>query len=337
MRGPRRAAFTLVELLVVIAIIGILLGLLLPAVQSARGAARRMQCGSNLHQMVIAAQNYHEMFNCFPAGRFKKDKKTGKSVQRWSQHSRILPFLEQANVRSMIDLTKGPGNSANRLARTSDVSAFRCPADQNRMVVNYGKNHFGWGKNNYKANAGNDTGQMVGDKEQNNGIFLTDELVSANDVSDGLSKTALFSEAVLGDADDRKIEIPSDWFRISESNRTRQQVYQACLTVVPQLGPANQICRSGRNWTYGNYIPTRYNHVMPPNTASCARRNATSGDLDATVNDKGGATTASSAHHGGVNVALADGSTRFIVEKIDIRVWWALGSRNGNETLSGDY
>ena len=337
MRRVRRLAFTLVELLVVITIIGILTALLLPAVQSARGAARRMQCNNHLHQLVVAAQNYHEMYGNFPPGRTKKDKRTGQALQAWSQHARLLPFLEQTNVRSMIDYTQRPGSGANLQARTSEVNVFRCPSDQNRMVVNYGKNHFGWGKNNYKANAGNDTGQMIGDKEQNNGVFLTDEVIGADDVSDGLSKTALFSEAVLGDADDRRIEIPSDWFRIGQNSRTREDVYRACLSVVPQLGPANQICRSGRNWTYGNYIPTRYNHVMPPNTASCARRNATSGDLDATVNDNGGATTASSCHHGGVNVALADGSARFIVEKIDIKVWWALGSRNGDETLSGDY
>ena len=332
MQKPRSLGFTLVELLVVIAIIGILIALLLPAVQAAREAARRSQCSNNLKQLGLAAHNYHSAHRTFPPGRIIKDH--GKT---WSQHARMLPYLEQANVYELVNFNQSPGHSSNKEARLSQINTFRCPSDFNRMLENVGPNHYGWGKNNYKGNAGNDTGQMKNNNEQNNGIFVTDIAVRIRDCKpDGTTHTALFSEAVMGDADVNRAEVPSDWFRISESNQTREQVYQACLSVAPATGSANQIARSGRNWTYGNYIPTRYNHVMPPNAASCGRRDG-GNNLDATVNSKGGATTASSRHGEGVNICMADGSVRFIGDEIDLNIWWALGSRNGAEVIRDEY
>ncbi len=329
MRKSRFLGFTLVELLVVIAILGVLIALLLPAVQSAREASRRISCANNLKQLGLAALNYEECNGAFPPGRLSQG-----DEKRWSQHARLLPHLEKGNIH--IDFKQSPGNSANKPARTSTFSVLRCPSDYNRMDTTYKKNHYGWGKNNYKANAGNDTGQMVNGVEQNNGVFKTDKAVSISKIGDGTSNTALFAEAVLGDANDQVSETPGDWFRISEAYTTREQVYKACMNVTPRPGAANQICRSGRNWTWGNYIPSRYNHVMPPNRESCARNNRTSGDLDASVNDRGGATTASSRHPAGLNMVCVDGSTRFINDNIDINVWWAMGSVNGDERISAD-
>ena len=330
MKEVKPCGFTLVELLVVIAIIGILIALLLPAVQAAREAARRAECKNNLRQLGLAAHNYHSANKCFPPGRLT-------NVSGWGQHARLLPYVEQQNVYDRIDFNKAPGNGANAEARTSQIAVFRCPSDFNRMNVSYGPNHYGWGKNNYKGNAGNDTGQMVSGEEQNNGFFMTNRAVRIRDCIDGTSHTALFAEAVLGDADDQKIEIPGDWFRIAGSNKTREDVYNACAGVTPQTGAENQICRSGRNWTWGNYIPTRYNHVMPPNSASCGRYGG-SGNMDSSVNSNGGATTASSRHPGGANIVMADGSTHFVSENVAIEVWWAVGSADGGEVVAdGDF
>ena len=91
---------------------------------------------------------------------------------------------------------------------------------------------------------------------------------------------------------------------------------------------------SGRYWHTGNFAVTRYNHIMPPNSTSCAVSGA--GALNVRMNYKGTAKTASSRHPGGVQVALVDGSVRFVANTIDINTWWALGSRNGGETL-GEY
>jgi len=336
MNRPRRGGFTLVELLVVIAIIGILVALLLPAVQQAREAGRRAKCANNLRQLGLAAQQYHEALECFPPGRLRQ-------LHLWSQHCRLLPHLEQENVYGLIDFSVSPNvgsshpkHQDHKTVRLAQILIFRCPSDINRMTANVGLNHTGWGKCNYKANAGNKSGEMQGGTERNNGIFLTDTVVRDADIFDGMSNTVFFAEAVLGDANDQRVEVPGDWFRISESYRTRQEIYNACRDVLsngsPLTGAANQICRSGRNHVWGNYIPVRYNHIMPPNAQSCARLNQ-SRNLDATVNDKGGATTASSRHPGGVNVVLGDNSTRFVSEQIDLNVWWGLGSRDGNEVI----
>ena len=112
-------------------------------------------------------------------------------------------------------------------------------------------------------------------------IFLTNEEVSIRKIKDGTSKTALFAEAVRGDGDVRRVEVPGDWFSISQSNVTADEVRNACneLDVATMIGMAKQVSRSGRNWVWGNYIPTRYNHVMEPNRRSCARSEGR-GNLD---------------------------------------------------------
>lgn len=344
MRKPIRCrAFTMVELLVVIAIIAILVALLLPAINAARESARRIECTNKLRQMGIAANNFHSARNHFPMGRnpFQMD---GDRGYNWSQHSRLMPYFEHISTESLIDLDRGPGNGQNRRAREVAVALFICPSDfEDRMVANERQNHVGWGKNNYKANAGNDTGQVMGSemerRERNNGIFLTNQTVRARDVTDGMSKTALFSEAVRGDADVYKVEVPGDWFRVSSRNITADEIRTACLEldVEKMVGLSRQASRSGRNWTWGNYIPTRYNHVIEPNRRSCARASG-GGNLDAGgPNNQGCATTASSRHAGGVNLCLVDSAVRFVADDISLHVWRALGSRNGGEKNLEDY
>jgi prepilin-type processing-associated H-X9-DG protein len=249
----------------------------------------------------------------------------------------LLPFIEQEKAYTRLRFDQSPGNALNKRVRETRISTFRCPSDWNRLNYNASGNHYGWGKNNYKANAGSDSGRMVDQRENNNGIFVTNKAIRDKDVKDGLTNTAFFSEGIIGDGDVNANEIPGDWFRISEDAEDAEEVYQACLNVVPKAGPVEQIAKQGRNWVWGNYIPTRYNHIMPPNMQSCARKSSTSNNLDATVNDKGGATTASSRHSGGVNLSLGDGSTRFIIDAIDVNVWWALGSRDGKEVIPADY
>ncbi len=322
-----RTGFTLVELLVVITIIGILVALLLPAVQSAREAGRNMKCKNNLRQMGIATRTYLEQYGHFPPGRM--------SPYRWGQHARLMPHLEQTKTYEIIDFTKSPSSSTAKMVK---AAVFICPSDwPDRMTAFLQKNHPGWGKNNYKANAGSDTGQMVDGVEQNDGIFLTNQIIRQADVRDGLTTTALFCEAVRGDADVFSSEVPGDWFRISTNNKTVEQVAKACMALDPaaMVGSGKQIARQGRNWVWGNYIPTRYNHVLIPNQRSCGRYNGKK-NMDATVNDKGGATTASSRHHGGVNLCMADASVRFVSDSVDLIVWRAFGTRQGADNSDLD-
>jgi prepilin-type N-terminal cleavage/methylation domain-containing protein/prepilin-type processing-associated H-X9-DG protein len=329
--------FTLVELLVVIAIIGILIALLLPAVQAAREAARRISCSNNLHNIAIASLNYESSFHRFATGRIKE---VGTAVHAcyWSTQARLIPYLEQEGTDTLLDFSQYPDYSPCRLLT---IATFRCPSDFNRLGDFTSHPHSSWGKNNYKCSTGNDVGIWNGTVgiEQANGVFVTNEFIALSDITDGLSKTAMFSEAVLGDGDVDSIEMPGDWFAISPGNTSRQDVYDACIAVTPSTGPNEQGSQSGQNWVWGNYNTTRYNHIMLPNSHSCVRA---SGVIDkangwSLVNDAGGATTASSRHPSGVNVAMCDGNVRFISDDVNLAIWWALGSRDGGERVPDDY
>lgn len=326
--GSRRSSgFTLVELLVVIAIIGILIALLLPAIQAAREAARRTQCANKLRQFGVATLNYESTHKKFPIGR--------TFPITWGAHVKILPYVEETSLHNIIEFEVA---IAQNDARLQTLDLFLCPSDPEDRLADTpnADDQEGWGRNSYRANAGSDTGQMTGtgppksQVERNNGIFVTNREIKLKQITDGTSHTALFSEKVRGDGNNEIVEVASDWFRIPESNFSADQVAMACraLNLSTMNKPRFQFSRGGRNWPRGNYVPSRYNHVLPPNDRSCARADG-SGGLGAVVNDNGGATTASSWHNGGVNLVLADGSVQFEVDAVDLAVWRALGSRDG--------
>lgn len=327
--APKRG-FTLVELLVVIAIVGILIALLLPAVQAAREAARRSDCLNRLRQLGVATLNYEATHRKLPVGRVIPD--------AWGVHVRLLPYLEEINVYSIVDF--GDAVAKND-ARLEHLSVFMCPSDtEDRLDDNPTDDQDGWGRNSYRGNAGSDVGRMTGPGtlaqqiEQNNGLFVTNREIRFRQVTDGTANTTMFSERVRGDGDFARIEEASDWFKIPESNTTADQVANACLglNITKMNTQQMQFPRGGRNWPLGNYVPSRYNHILPPNHRSCARND--SGALGAkNVNNKGGATTATSWHNGGVNTVRADGSGHFETSEIDVAVWRTLGSRDGGEAL----
>ncbi len=350
-RKGAHCAFTLVELLVVIAIIGILVALLLPAIQAAREAARRSQCTNNLRQLGVAAVNYESAKKAFPYGRragFELDKNGNKvAIQQWGHLAFILPYVEDAALHDLIDFNYAPEDDHNLAARQAKLALFICPSDTSEDRLETPRCIQGmsqWsnvGRTNYFGNGGSDTGQskLVGDLdvEQNNGIFVTNLEVKFKHITDGSSHTALYSEAIRGDGDDLRAEVPGDWFRLPGQNGDVNKVYQDCsaITNFSAYVNGNQFSCRGRNWGHGDYTTTRYNHVMPPNTQSCSQ--TSTGQVAAIpVNEDGGATTASSRHSGGVNLTCADGSTHFISDSIDLVVWRALGSRNGDEVVDYD-
>src|SRR5262252_3150623 len=136
----RRSAFTLIELLVVIAIIAILIGLLLPAVQKVREAAARASCQNNLKQIGLALHGYHGDRKVLPPA--------SSAVTGFSVLSMILPYVEQDNLRKLIDYTKSPSDPANDNARMTVVTLFRCPSDYDNPLPAKG------GATNYMANLG---------------------------------------------------------------------------------------------------------------------------------------------------------------------------------------
>lgn len=342
-RGPsRRPGFTLVELLVVIAIIGILVGLLLPAVQAAREAARRMQCTNNLKQWALGIHNYESAYKSVPLGRL--DPAVGGV--RWSFQAGALPFIEQGSLFSLINFADPNSINDPRVTQVS-LPVNLCPSDTDNMTnPSDPQNAVGHGRTNYRACGGSESGwilsgsviNIAASPERNNGLFVTNKAVKFQEVTDGLSNTAMLSEAVLGDGSQTKISKTGDYFQLSygpadPTPPDRNIIYQECTALVPTASTL-QWSYAGRYWYIGNYATARYNHVMPPNTKSCATNGA--GALNVRMNYKGTATTASSRHTGGVNVASADGSLRFVSNSIDINTWWAFGSRDGGEVL-GDF
>jgi hypothetical protein len=327
----------------VIAIIGILVALLLPAIQAAREAGRRSQCLNQMRQLSVAALNYELSHKKFPPGRIKQG-----DNRHWSQFIRLLPYLEESNVYGLIDFEDKIKDQTDVVKQRMEV--FLCPSDAEDRLSDLAADEdsqYDWGRNNYRGNAGSGTGEMYDPNplggtpakdyaERNNGVFITNKAVKLSEITDGTSHTALFSEAVRGDGIDTQVEVPGDWFKISTASVTAAQVYTACATLdVSTMNKGNsQFSKSGRNWVRGNFVTARYNHIMPPNERSCARKD---GNLGAgAINDDGGATTASSRHKGGVNVTCADGSSQFVADSIDLRIWQAWGSRNGSEIISGD-
>jgi prepilin-type processing-associated H-X9-DG protein len=255
-----------------------------------------------------------------------------------------MPYAEETSLHNLIDFEYGPAADENDKAIKAQISFFICPSDgsEDRLnsprCIQADERWLNAGRTNYHGNGGSDTGQskLVDDLmvEQNNGVFVTNLAVSTKHITDGTSNTVMYAEALRGDGDQAVAEGPGDWFRITGQNQTVDQVYQACSAVTSFASYVNnnQFSCRGRNWGHGDYTTTRYNHVMPPNAHGCSQ--TSSGSVDAIpINEDGGATTASSRHNGGVNVAFADSSLRFINDSIDIMVWRAIGSRAGEEVV----
>jgi prepilin-type N-terminal cleavage/methylation domain-containing protein len=311
-----RRAFTLAELLIVIAIIGVLVALLLPAVQAARAAARRTACVNNLRQMGVALQNYHAAKQRFPAGR-------GTPTPRiFSPQAHLLAFMEQDALRAQINFSEAPApfNTptvsydavGNRQAATTSVSTLLCPADSGQGRVS----GVDYGATNYAGCAG--SGGASGSLTDADGVFFLASAVRFKDVTDGASNTAVFSERPLGPGD-HSINRQADL--ILELPVSTDPTSTACTSD----GSGVWNLERGGKWIVGNYGNTLYNHALPPNTAEWDCMNAT---------QQKGRLAARSWHAGGVNVASGDGSVRFVEDGVDEVPWRAAATRAGGEPSS---
>ena len=270
-------------------------------------------------------------------GRYKGVGSDGKQLSQWGHLARILPYVEDDATFKLIDFN---GKTAESQAKFQQPKIFICPTDSedrmNNDTCSAGGDWLNAGRAGYHGNGGSLPGNYpaVGkvDEEQNNGIFVSNRAVSIKQVTDGTSKTAMYAEKLLGDGDRNVVEIPGDWFQIG-GGADVTSVVNSCNS--PSLNTATQYPCSGRNWEHGDYGTSRYNHVLPPNSRSCSR---TGGAFNAiSVNDFGGAHTASSRHPGGVNMVCVDGSTHFVADSIDRLVWSAIGSRNGDEAIGNEF
>jgi prepilin-type N-terminal cleavage/methylation domain-containing protein len=356
---PSARAFTLVELLVVIAIIGILIALLLPAVQAAREAARRTQCTNNLKQLGLAMHNYENVYKRFPPARMTTQ---GTAIVEgtWSHLARLLNYIEQENLAETIDLTLPPTRSP-ATAGTVKVNSFLCPSDakviQNGAALNtFYNTTLGntFANSNYQGNAGD----LILPND-NTGIFyyypiqqaFSNEIetrryagVAIRDILDGTSNTAAFSERVTGDGNGSVVSVHGDCFEMnvnpsnpnqSQNNAATRQIWRnACNALNPlPVSPAPDNMRPnfsimGQCWAVGQFDFTMYNHTMPPNSRCCfaAGRNPGQGIV----------MQPSSRHPGGVMLLLCDGSSRFVRSSVSLVTWENVGNRKDGVAL-GEY
>lgn len=330
-RHPSRG-FTLVELLVVIAIIGILVALLLPAIQAAREAGRRSQCMNNLRQMGLAMLNYESSYKVFPPSDVVvPDPTTGLFTKSLglSIHARLLPFVEETSLRSLVNFSAAYNDASNDAARMTIVPMFLCPSDSSENLIadinvrstgaatNY---HVSQGSgilwSLWPASAPNDT------QPEPNGVMIRNGGVKAADVTDGLSHTAAFAERNLGDGSNGISTETSDTFVPGTYPADPDEALQQCSNFDIYDLSKQGLSDIGMPWIRAYHSTTMYFHGGTPNGRSCAYP---PGRI---------MTTASSRHSGGVNLMLCDGSARFVANDISRLTWQALGSRNGDEVIS---
>ena len=298
-RKPRSCGgFTLVELLVVIAIIGILISLLLPAVQSARAAARRLNCQNNLKQLGIALHNYHSTHGMFPFGTlgFAADGSSEKGVVDTPMIVHLLPFVEQSSVYGQYDFSKG--STAQNEAVGAYQSTMHCPSDTSRRMMVAGSDTF----QEYKGNYGVNWGQHNAVNQKERATFFFNYGARLGDIRDGSSNTLALLEM---------LQAPSE---LGEPADRRGRIW------LPHPGSYTIMTRFGPN-------------SSEPDNSSCVDRP----EMNLPCDRKGGQNTfylvSRSRHAGGVNGLLCDGSVHFFSDAIELATWKALSSIAGGELV----
>ncbi|MDO5553713.1 MAG: DUF1559 domain-containing protein [Planctomycetia bacterium] len=335
-------AFTLVELLVVIAIIGILIALLLPAVQAAREAARRMQCTNNLKQIGVGLHNYHDTNFAFPAASLQVSKHIVK--MGFNPMAALLPFCEQQSRYSMIQQSTNYALSVT-FSETDglmgQVNYMLCPSDPNKNAEAYDKGKltncsyagcFGDSYNDAASLAW--TGSTTGFSWENphRGLFKNAYLwTSFSTLVDGSSNTLAYSEMGIGAAKGGNL-IKGNLADLGTATITPGD---CLLAADPNDHKAIKSTYISTQWLIHSafpYFPLVFNSgffaVLPPNAPSCATKGATHA-AGQHLN------TASSYHSGGVNTLLCDGSVRFVSDTIDAGKYDATTNPNYNIGMSG--
>jgi len=331
---PRpRAGFSLVEVLVVVAIIGTLIALLLPALQAGREAARRLVCASNLRQLGLATAGYESARGRFPLGAESRQWAARPNFPhqyfRWSVLAHLAPFCEDAQLLASLDLSVPlyidlrPDAIApqNKPVVKITVPLFLCPSDKSVSVSEL------FGPTNYAACTGSGLGG--GTPFETDGMFFINSRVRPKDISDGLSKTAAFSESTLGDGPtqtfDRAFAKPDTAYAFVMRSPLTDAICRAAVTW-------NYTDLRGFSWANGEYRTTLYNHGRLPNDPQIDCIGVIMNTADKALMYAGyGWRGARSRHRGGVNVTMADASTRFVADDVDPAVWRALSTRAGGE------
>lgn len=319
-RRRQSYGFTLVELLVVIAIMGVLVALLLPAVQAAREAARRSQCLNNIRQLALAMQNHHDAFRFLPVD---VNGQSSKTHHRSMLYLQMLPFMEGSTIRAAYDFTVASTNAKNLKLLAREEPMLHCPSDDSFLQEAGGNDNAGDRKANYGFNYGyGNYGQLVANLSRrgafwaNPGIPTTaakqefwrrsddnsGQQINFRQISDGLSNTYLQMEmrqlpSVDSEQTDRRGRV---WIY-------NPGAYQLTTRMAPNSSSADVTACSTEN-----------NHVAP-----CIRKSGNANFPEMIL-------AARSRHAGGVTVSRCDGSAEFVSDGIDLVVW------RSQSTIAGD-
>jgi prepilin-type N-terminal cleavage/methylation domain-containing protein len=357
-----RPAFTLVELLVVIAIIGILVALLLPAVQAAREAARRAQCSNHLKQWGLAAHNYHDTFGAFP---MTTAQNYLPNTQGFSPQARLLPFVEQVNLQNTLDFSQpaftGPFNSLvpNPQFAATFATPFPilfCPSDPAERL-NIGAGGTSYAGINYMVSYGSGTGASYDLRWRTDGFVWENSGARFSDATDGSSNTVLMSETVRSVGADFTLPagtLPKFPYQATLNGSSGvSAVLQATQGLAstgggwtngasgvienPDLatiwplktswrGASSAALRGrGTSWAHSGAMSTLTNGYSPPNSR-----------IPDLVIHFTGFFAPRSFHPGGALVAMGDGSVKILTNSLDPSVCRALHSASGGEAV-GDF
>ncbi len=343
-RGRSTPGFTLIELLVSLSIIALLIGLLLPAVQAAREAARRTQCLNNLRQMGLALQNYAGVHTTFPYMNVGFGRAPGggnAGIGHYSAHSSLLPFLDEIplyaalnfDVPTAAEAAAGLSSNhdphpANHTVAATVVASFLCPSDPEQKGGP-------WAGTNYRANIGTLIDVQPGraaPREGVNGAFVPIDTLAPSNFRDGLSQTVAFGEKPRGLSGGRFRPFVGYGLDSMLLYTNKEELIAICRSLPAE--PTRFENEVGSRWLQPYMKYTFYNHNAGPNADVPDCIGGWCCDNPPLHN---GLFTARSYHPGVVVVVFADGHARSVNDSIEWWVWRALGTRDGGEAVDQGY